>query len=293
MSLWLACYTVLYQKPPTDITIGAIQGENSQKRPVSSMQPISYSVRQYRDLTMMNLPDGSILVIACDSLGGIGSKPQDVVTVPGYIVGRFAARVPLMEVMATGAKPQVLVNALCVEMSPTGQEILKGIQDEILAGEINIPVITGSTEENAQTCQTGVGITVIGLLKPGEVFRAGPARKGELVICVGKPKVGHEVYLEDSEIANLSLLKRILELTYVTDILPVGSKGIAYEARLLAQTAGLTLKLSEKESLGTSSQILAKSAGPATCLLCSLPPGDLSHFCKQVQSPVTIIGCLL
>ncbi|NLJ23894.1 MAG: hypothetical protein GX354_00550 [Firmicutes bacterium] len=257
------------------------------------MQPSSYNVRQYRDLTMMNLPDGSILVIACDSLGGIGPKSQDTFTVPGYIVGRFAARVPLMEVMATGAKPQILVNTLSVEMSPTGQEILRGIRGEILAASLDIPIITGSTEENVQTCQTGVGITVIGLLANQEAFRAGPASKGNLVICVGKPKVGDEVHLEDNEIAALSLLQDILQLTYVTDILPVGSKGIAYEANLMAQTAGLALRLSETGPFSACSQNLTKSAGPATCLLCSLPPDYLAHFRKHVQSPVAVVGQVL
>lgn len=256
------------------------------------MQPASYAVRQYRDLTMMNLPDGSILVIACDSLGGIGPKPQDALNVPGYVVGRFAARVPLMEVMATGAKPQVLVNTLCVEMLPTGQEILEGIRSEILAASLDIPIITGSTEENVPTCQTGVGITVMGLLESPAAFRAGPANRGDLVICVGKPKVGQEVHLEDNEIANLSLLQDILQLTYVTDILPVGSKGIAYEANLMAQTAGLALKLRETGPFAADLQVLSTSAGPTTCLLCSLPPACLAHFRKHVQSSVAVIGRL-
>ena len=239
----------------------------------------------------MDMPDRSLLIVACDSLGGIGPKPQDTVQVPGYIVGRFSARVPLMEVMASGARPQVLVNTLCVEMFPAGQEIITGIEDEIRSGNLDIPVVTGSTEENVETCQTGVGITVMGLLTPDRNLRLGSAAKGDLVICVGRPKVGCEVRLEDKEIVNLPVLQSILELDYVDEILPVGSKGIAYEAKLLAQTAGLDLELSKVNTLGPPLDP-AKSAGPATCLLCSLPPDCLPQFRRDIDRPVAVIGRL-
>jgi len=255
------------------------------------MPKISCSVKQCRDLTLLTMPDGSLLVTACDSLGGIGPKAQDQVSTAGYVVGRFASRVPLMEVMAAGAKPQVLINTLCVEMSPTGKEILKGIRDEIRAGELDIPVVTGSTEENVATCQTGVGVTVIGLVTPEGQLRAGSAAQDDLVICIGKPKVGPEVDLADEELADLSTLHHILQLDYVNDILPVGSKGIAYEAKLLANTAGLTLELGTDLSTGLSLD-LAKSAGPATCLLCSLPPDSWLDFRQQVHKPLTVVGRL-
>ncbi|NLN15929.1 MAG: alpha-ribazole-5-phosphate synthase, partial [Firmicutes bacterium] len=80
-------------------------------------------VRQLRDVTVIDMADGSLLVVACDSLGAIGSKENDLVKVPGYVVGRMTSRVALLEVMSTGARPLVLINALAVEMTPTGEEI--------------------------------------------------------------------------------------------------------------------------------------------------------------------------
>ena len=36
--------------------------------------------------------------------------------------------------MSTGARPLVLINALAVEMSPTGEEIIAGIKDDVFRG---------------------------------------------------------------------------------------------------------------------------------------------------------------
>ncbi|HHY18163.1 MAG TPA: alpha-ribazole-5-phosphate synthase, partial [Firmicutes bacterium] len=54
---------------------------------------------KYRDLTLVSLTEDCVLVIACDSAGGIGPKELDSVKVPGYVLGRFTARVALMELL--------------------------------------------------------------------------------------------------------------------------------------------------------------------------------------------------
>lgn len=282
------------------------------------------TIQTFRDLTLMPLTDGSLLVIACDSLGSIGPKPTDVVQVPGYVVGRLTARVALMEVLATGATPQILVNTLAVEMTPTGRDIVRGIREEIREGGLSLPVLTGSSEENVTTVQTGVGITVIGALPDSSHFRCRPAAPGNVIVCVGRPKVGKEVSLADPEISDIPLLRRLLQLEYITDILPVGSRGIAYEARLMAETAGLTWeegffnpndspnpdsspdphgppnpKASSAPETSLDPEInsgpgidLFKSAGPATCVLAALPPDKIPHMRKYINKPITVIGRL-
>ena len=62
-----------------------------------------FACEQVRDLTKIALGGGFSLVIAVDSDGGIGSRDHDIVRVPEYVLGRFAARVPLMEIIACGA----------------------------------------------------------------------------------------------------------------------------------------------------------------------------------------------
>lgn len=245
---------------------------------------LSYS---FRDLTVIDLPNGEVFLIACDSLGGVGSKPQDALQVSGEIVGLFTARVPLMEIIAAGAKPIALINTLSVEMDPTGLAIIKGIKTAIKdAGLDESIMITGSTEENFLTVQTGVGITVLGRAKKEEL-RLGTSVKGNLVVCLGVPQVGGEL-LEGLSYADIPLVKRVLEVPGVREILPVGSKGILYEARELAKCAKLSLKL-----LNDVEVDLTKSAGPASCILVSLAEEFLPCLISNSPIPVFKIGYLV
>jgi len=69
-------------------------------------------IRQFRDLTLIPISHDELLVIACDSLGGIGPKQHDMVKVPAEIVGQYTVRGPLMEVLAAGARPVAVINTL-------------------------------------------------------------------------------------------------------------------------------------------------------------------------------------
>ncbi|MBM7557146.1 hypothetical protein [Halanaerobacter jeridensis] len=55
-----------------------------------------------RDISIIDLSPGEFLVIACDSLGGIGSKKEDKINVNNRVVGRLTTQVALMEVLARG-----------------------------------------------------------------------------------------------------------------------------------------------------------------------------------------------
>jgi selenophosphate synthetase-related protein len=241
----------------------------------------------FRDLTLVSLGPDEVLVIACDSLGGIGTKPHDRIKVPEDVVGKYTVRVGLMEVLASGASPLVVVNTLSVEMDPTGIGILKGIQQEIEASGLSADIaVTGSTEENMETCQSGLGVTVIGKAARS-ALRLGQSRPGDLVICLGRPKVGEEV-LDCTEKATPALVKTLLELPYVREILPVGSLGVLHEAKLLAQCSGNRLEAAPSPGID-----LHQSAGPATCVLISMEPEYLKALMKKTSLPIFIIGRLL
>lgn len=240
-----------------------------------------------RDITIIEIDDNNILVIACDSAGGIGSKKNDIVIVPVEIVGSFTTRVALMEVIAVGAQPISIVNTLSVEYEPTGKKILKGINQE--AAKIGLDsniVINGSTEENFETSQTGLGITVIGKTKKDRIKMAS-SQKDDLIIAVGLPMVGEEVIQNQELIADLNDLQQIIQLKNVHELLPVGSKGLAYEANLMAKMSGL--KLNIKRDLKIN---LDKSAGPATTFLVSLPVDLIGEVKSRINKPITIIGNL-
>lgn len=221
-------------------------------------------IAPYRDVNFVSISDDYYLAIACDSCGGIGEKEKDVVKVSPYIVGRFTTRLNLMEILSVGASPKALTAAICNEPSPTGDGILMGIKDELKELSIDLP-ITISTEKNIETCQTGLGITIVGLVEK-KSLRINKTKAGDKLYCVGVPKVGDEVSLDDTQIATSLLVIELLKIPDLHDIIPVGSRGIEGEAEML--TSFLGLKLSWNKDLPVD---IKKSAGPATCVLVTCP----------------------
>jgi len=236
-----------------------------------------------RDLSIVNLDSEKALVIACDSLGGIGSKEYDKIRVANSLLGKFTARVALMELMASGATPISVVDTLSVELKPTGEEIIAGIKEELAKIGID-DLLTGSTEENVVTVQTGIGVTAIGSVEIDQL-RVGSSQQEDLIVAIGLPKVGDQVLADLSQIADLDLLIELLKLDYIHEILPVGSKGILYEAQLLSEDNGLNLSLLENKI------DLHKSAGPATVLLVTVAEEDVTRL-KVIEKPVNVIGRL-
>ena len=184
-------------------------------------------VRPVRDLLIV---DGSPpLVIACDSVGGIGPRPADL-----------GARVPLLEVLCSGARPVALINTLCHDMAEATVFIdtFRAVASEV---GIRPEAVTGSTEENVPSPATGVGVTVIGTLT-GDLLTGG-GRPGDVVICVGWPRSAphDEVFIGHPDIVPLSTVQALVATGAVHDALPVGSRGIGYEAGQLAGSAGYGL----------------------------------------------------
>jgi selenophosphate synthetase-related protein len=247
--------------------------------------------RRVRDLSVLPIAPGVLLVVACDSNGGIGPKPRDTVATSGYELGRLAARVPLEEMLACGATPILLVDTLNVEREPTGAAIIAGVRDEMRdAGMDAASALNGSTEDNVPTVATGVGIVVLGLAAE-ERFRPGGAKAGDAVLCVGVPKSAprHRVVSDDPEILRPSAVRALAMLAAVRDILPVGSRGVLAEAHDLAASAGLTFVPDAHAPID-----LTASGGPGTCCLVAGPPDAMTSVGSAVKSlPVTIVGTLI
>jgi len=244
-------------------------------------------VQKVRDLVLIRGTGGQVAVVACDSAGGIGPKDLDVVRVPGYVLGRFTSRVALMEVLASGAVPAVLVSTLCAEPDPVGLDVTRGIIDELQASGLQDRVtITGSAEKNIATRQTGLGITVIGFAGSDEL-RLGASARDDEVLCVGVPKVGTEVRLEDTELADTASLTRLLGVIGVHEVVPAGSRGILHEAGELARHSGLSFRAAASPAVD-----VRKSAGPATCLVVSAVPGLRVALASMLSKPVFHVGWL-
>lgn len=237
-----------------------------------------------RDLTLLNLPGGDRLIIACDAAGGIGPKALDCVNASGYLLGRLTARVALMEVIAAGGRPIAVVDNCCVEPEPTGTEIVRGVRAEAALAGLAEDAVTGSFEKNVSVAQTALGVTAIGLAGPAMPVAAA----GDVLVAVGRPKCGSEIVPDDRESADLPLVVRLAGDVLIHDMIPVGSRGLAAEAAELAATSGLRLTLERAED----GWDFAKSAGPATCLLVALAPTALPGLILSLDKPWAIVGHL-
>ena len=234
-------------------------------------------VRPVRDLLIV---DGSPpLVIACDSVGGIGPRPADLVRVPADVVAHFAARVPLLEVLCSGARPVALVNTLCHDMAEATVFIdtFRAVASEV---GIRPEAVTGSTEENVPSPATGVGVTVIGTLT-GDLLTGG-GRPGDVVICVGWPRSAphDEVFIGHPDIVPLAAVQALVATGAVHDALPVGSRGIGYEAGQLAESSGCALAWLPHPLP------LDASGGPASCVLLTCDPASVADLRNAVPGHV-------
>ncbi|MFB7138847.1 hypothetical protein ACFCYN_04200 [Gottfriedia sp. NPDC056225] len=249
---------------------------------------------KFRDLTLMQIDSNRYFTIACDSCGGIGMSELDYIRVDEEIVGYLTAKLCLVETLAFRSKPKVLINTLCVEMDGRGKRIINGIEKAIkeyneanfYEDDLNIN-ITGSTEENIPTKQTGLGITLMGeIYNP---FNRKEVNSGDVVILIGYPKVGQEV-VEDlnenkNEIINFNSLKQLTSNKDVSDVLPIGSKGVLFELNQLMETHNKEIKYLNQTSIQ-----LHKSAGPATCALAIIKKDSIEELKRLIPQPLTLLG---
>lgn len=233
-----------------------------------------------RDLLVL---DGG-LVLASDSVGGIGPKPSDTVAADPATVAHFAVRVPLLEVLCAGAVPIAIVDALCVEFEPTGRLMIEEVHR--LAREAGIPAdaVTGSTEENVMTRATGVGVTVLGRLPAGAEVGTG-SRAGDAVVCAGLPISApqHDVRIGHPQQVPIPAVVAALASGVVHDALPVGSKGLAWEVPQLAASSGLEVVWEAGSTVAVTA-----SGGPASCVLFSCDPTDLPRLRATLGQSVPV-----
>lgn len=243
-------------------------------------------VRKIRDLSLIKIDDDKTMVIACDSCGSIGMKKGDVLKVPSIYVGKFTARVAILEVICSGAEVITIADAICNEMKPTGEEIIKGIKEELNKAKINDIVLTGSTEENFTTSSTGIGIIAAGIGSTKRL-KVNNVKKEAVILSIGYPLVGAEVIIaENNEIVSYETIYKLLNNDLVYEIIPVGSKGIAYEASQLAENNNMQIQFNNPAGID-----MKKSGGPATSVIAAVDPIDVDEI-QRTMPHVNVIGKL-
>ena len=91
--------------------------------------------------------------------------------------------------------------------------------------------------------------------------------------------------MSDCSYSNVTQLS---QKKYVHDIAPVGTFGIADEARMMAYGVGRQLKLVEIQGLD-----LNKSAGPATVILATVDKDKLEEITALIGKPFNVVGEIL
>jgi selenophosphate synthetase-related protein len=230
-----------------------------------------------------------LLVVSCDSAGGIGSKPFDNVRASARLVGKMTARVALMELLATGADPIAITGTFASEPRPTGDLVLGGVMEEVRNARLPSVKILCSSEKNVKVNQTAIGVTSIGLLS-SSAMKIGRCREGDEIIAVGEPYVGQEVVAAEKtrRVADTLDVIHFRGNPLVHELIPVGSKGILYEARAMARDSELSFEPFDSLDID-----LEKSAGPATVLVSALRKGSFVKVEKgRVSKPIRKIGTL-
>ncbi|CAH2211835.1 AIR synthase related protein [Tepidibacter aestuarii] len=239
-------------------------------------------MKNYRDLTFIDINKDEYMVISCDSCAGVGNKELDEIKVPLGIVSYFTTRVALMEIMSVKAKPIAIVDNLGVSMDDGGKAIIDGIKGFLNDINLDIP-INGSTEENFKTLQTFLGTTAIGIMKKEELNHS--VKSGSLVLSIGLPKVGNEIDINnDQEIISFYEFKKLLDLNYITSIIPVGSKGIKHECSIIEKITNMSINYNDIEI------DLYKPAGPSTCVITTISEDYIDELKRNINCPIKILG---
>ena len=259
--------------------LGMLSPDGSEQHP---------AVRAFRDLSCVSLTAHQTLVAACDALAGIGQLPMDTVRAGPEVVGHFALRVPLLEVIAAGATPFLVIHNLGIPRGAYSDAVLNGMHDLAdTVGLTNPDSFNGSTEDNVPVGQTGLGVTVIGSTTNPQLQWA-TSQPGNLLVLAGFPKSAPkvDVRMEDPEIVSVVDVQWLRRQPGIFDIVPVGSRGIRYEGNELAKSARLSV---EWFSVPID---LDASGGPSTAVLFAVQSSRLHEIAQTMRAPVTVIGCL-
>ncbi|MBC2184709.1 alpha-L-fucosidase [Listeria sp. FSL L7-0253] len=230
---------------------------------------------QVRDLSVIDVPGGCILT-SCDISAGFGEKAHDGLMVAPEVTARLTLRVALMEMIASGAEIVSVSDVVGAEMEPTGRRVIAGLKDELAKANLSHIELNGSTEENMKVTQTSVGVLVTGFATKA-ALKLVNVHEAAVLFAFGEPIVGAEVLQKMTEMPDYRLVKKLVAHSAVFEVVPVGSKGMAYEANLLARLNNGVFNASD--TIGE--EIMNKTAGPASVILAAVKADDVAVFERE------------
>ncbi|RHO60499.1 selenophosphate synthase [Eubacterium sp. AM05-23] len=244
-------------------------------------------VEKIRDCTLIYRDTEEAIVITCDSIGAIGDKEMDVVRVTPELTAYETVKVALGELLALGAAPIAISDGLAVETDPTGKRMISGIKKAIAELPDYEIALTGSCEDNMPTVQTGAGITVIGLIQAKQV-KYQITRPGDRAVLFGRPLYGENFSKQLHLALQLPDFTAIRKISGLLEMVPVGSKGIAYEVLKIAEDNGLGFEWENQLPFDVK-----QSGGPASCCVGTIPEAEIAQLEKYTGKQITELGSFI
>ena len=219
---------------------------------------MNYNIKRYRDLSVISLDEDKYLVIATDSCGSIGEKENDTVALDIATVVENTARVAILEVLSLNATIVNVIDSLTFERKYYGDKVIERMN--LLLDELGIDrtALNGTTEDIWPTKESGVVVTVVGIVHK-EKARINLLRGNENIYLFGEPLTGKAVE-DDKKVADLRTALIVSQDMAVTEMLPIGSRGIKKEVIDLLDEYNYKYNL-------IIDPILDLPGGPATCYL--------------------------
>lgn len=207
-------------------------------------------------------------VVTVDNAGCIGEKERDCVKVSNEITAYYTARVGLLEQWCAGSHPtHLFLSNFTGDAAWTAYE--KGIEKAFIEIGEKMPKLSGSTESNFPTLQSGISLMMV-----GKIVHEVSEDACEWFV-IGKPLVGQEVIDHEEDVVKLKELYLLIKLGIIKTIWPVGSKGLGVEFKRLFKNAEVDCSLP-----------LQKSSGPATCVIAAVKKEDISQLKDYITSPI-------
>lgn len=196
------------------------------------------------------------LIATTDNAAAIGEKSQDVVAASDKLTAYLTARVTFLEQLAANAIPTHILLAN-FSGDDAWERYVAGIEQ--VFDEIGLvrPHVSGSSESNIPTMQSGLSITMLGEIQKPVMHE----RSNLIWYTYGLPLVGNEVLEQPENVAQLQPIFDAWHEGVVQQVWPVGSNGLQAEfSRLFG------------DKKVKSSLDVEKTAGPCSVILLGVHP---------------------